>query len=276
LEQKEELKQEEQEYCIHRRFDRVGLLVGHEALEKLWNSSITVIGLGGVGSFAAEALVRSGIGHIRLIDFDKVCITNSNRQLQAMQGEIGHSKVKVLAKRLQQINPQANIEVDEVFFSEDNADELLTPKPDFIVDAIDNFTAKCYLIAECKRRDIPIVVSTGAASRFDPTSIQVADLAKTHVDPMAQAVRRILRKKHGFPQKGKFGVLAVFSTEKPISPQPFNYQRNTTLPCICSDDESRQKDDEEVSRLPNGTFVFTTGSFGLVCASVVVRQLLNK
>ncbi len=262
-------------FCWPQRFDRIGLLVGHGGLTRLWKASVTVVGLGGVGSFAAEALARSGIGKIRLIDFDEVCITNSNRQLQALQNTIGRPKADVLAERLKLINPELELIVEKTFFSQENADELLSPKPDFLIDAIDNFTAKCHLIAECKKRSIPLVVSTGAASRFDPTAIQIADLGRTHTDPMAQAVRRILRKKYNFPKNGNFGIPAVFSTEKPTRPRPFHYREAKEIPSSCPPetlDASEQRD----SQLPNGTFVFVTGTFGLTCASVAIRHILDN
>ena len=131
----------EETYKLHRRFDRIGRLVGDGAMSRLFNSRVTVVGLGGVGSFAAEALARSGIGHLTLVDFDLVCVTNANRQLQAVRGNVGKPKANVLAERLRLINPSATIKAVPLFYEARLADKLLPPDTDFVVDAIDNVTA---------------------------------------------------------------------------------------------------------------------------------------
>lgn len=264
---------EEDEYRLHRRFDRMGRLVGDQGMRTLLDASVMVVGLGGVGSFAAEALVRSGIGRIRLVDFDRVCITNSNRQLQAMKGTIGKHKAQILADRLALINPQARVEPIPSFYTTANADELLGEPVDFVVDAIDNITAKCHLIATCKERDIPLVCSTGASGRMDPTAIGVADLADTRVDPLAQAVRKILRQRYDFPAEGTFGIPAVFSTERVMEPQELTYDKGMGFRCVCPGGKNEFHSCEE-RRLIYGTAGFVTGTFGLTCASVVVRSLV--
>ncbi|HEY5960098.1 MAG TPA: ThiF family adenylyltransferase, partial [Polyangiaceae bacterium] len=133
---------EETPYQLHRRFDRMARLVGEAAIERLMGSRVMVVGLGGVGSFAAESLVRSGVGHVTLVDFDRVCVTNSNRQLQAVRGNVGKGKATTLAERMQLINPQATIEPVPKFYSASNSEDLLAKRPDYLVDAIDNITAK--------------------------------------------------------------------------------------------------------------------------------------
>lgn len=265
----------EDDYRLHRRFDRIGRLVGDQGMRTLLDASVTVIGLGGVGSFAAESIVRSGVGHVRLVDFDKVCITNTNRQLQAMKGTIGKYKSEILAERLRLINPQAEIEPMTTFYSSENCDEILGNSPDFVVDAIDNLTAKCHLIATCKERNIPLVVSTGASSRLDPTAIQVADLAETRMDPLAQSVRRILRQKYGFPSKGEFGIPAVFSTESVHSPEELTYDNGLGFRCVCPGGKNEFHSCENRSII-YGTASFVTGTFGMTCASVVVRKLTDN
>lgn len=264
----------EDEYRLHRRFDRIGRLVGDEGMQRLLNASVMVIGLGGVGSFAAEALARSGIGHLRLVDFDKVCITNSNRQLQAMKGNIGKYKAEILAERLQLINPQATIEPIGKFYEFSNAEALLSTPVDYVVDAIDNITAKCHLIANCKARNIPIVSSMGASGRMDPTAIKIADLADTHSDALAQSVRRILRQKYDFPAKGPFAIPAVFSSEPVIEPQDLTYDKGMGFRCVCPGGKNPHHSCEE-RRIIYGTAGFVTGTFGMTCASVVVRSLHN-
>jgi tRNA A37 threonylcarbamoyladenosine dehydratase len=193
----------ETRYRLHRRFDRMGRLVGDAKMERLFASHVVVIGLGGVGSFAAESLLRSGVGRLTLVDFDRVCVTNSNRQLQAMRGTVGKLKAQVLADRLSLINPQAQLEVVPRFYDAATSELILSrqPRPDFVIDAIDNITAKCHLIAACKERALPLVSSTGAAGRCDPTALRIGDLAETRIDPLAQEVRKILRTKYGFPRK---------------------------------------------------------------------------
>ncbi|TNE50316.1 MAG: tRNA threonylcarbamoyladenosine dehydratase [Deltaproteobacteria bacterium] len=266
---------EEDEYRLHRRFDRMGRLVGDEGMRRLLDASVMVIGLGGVGSFAAESLIRSGIGTIKLVDFDKVCITNSNRQLQAMKGNIGKYKAAILAERLQLINPQAQVEPIEKFYNASTADTLLAEPVDFVVDCIDNITAKCHLLAECKKRGIPVVCSTGASGRMDPTQIQTADLSETRVDPLAQSVRKILRQKFGFPAKGSFDIPAVFSVEAVLEPQELTYDKGMGFRCVCPGGKNEFHSCEE-RRLIYGTASFVTGTFGMTCASLVVRHILQQ
>ncbi len=262
----------EDAYRLHRRFDRIGRLAGDDAMKALFGSTVTVIGLGGVGSFAAEALARSGIGHLKLIDFDLVCVTNANRQLQALKGNIGKPKASVLAERLRMINPSAKVTAIPLFYEERIADKLLTDDTDFVVDAIDNVTAKCHLLATCRSRGIPVVSSTGASGRWDPTAIEVADLSQTRIDPLAQSVRKILRQKYAFPSKGTFGIPSVFSTEALTSPIELHYDGGEGFQCICPNGENDVHTCEDRNVIW-GTAGFVTGSFGLTCASVVVRTL---
>lgn len=262
----------EDEYKLHRRFDRMGRLVGDDGMARLFNARVAVIGLGGVGSFAAESLARSGIGTLKLIDFDLVCVTNSNRQLQALQGNVGKPKAEILADRLQRINPQGKVEPIRLFYNDKTSDRLLEERPDFVVDAIDNVTAKCHLLARCKELGIPVVSSTGASGRIDPTRIQTADLGKTRVDPLASAVRKILRHQYGFPSKGEFGIPAVFSTESPAEPRELHYDKGQGFRCVCPGGKNEFHSCEERNVI-YGTASFVTGAFGLACAGVVVRAL---
>lgn len=262
----------EDDYRLHRRFDRIGRLVGDGGMARLLKARVMVVGLGGVGSFAAEALVRSGIGQVHLVDFDKVCITNTNRQLQAAQGTVGKFKADVLAERLQKINPQAQVEVHRFFYNERTSERLLGVPVDFLVDAIDNITAKCHLLATCHERGLRVVTSTGASGRMDPTAVHIQDLASTRVDPLAQHVRKILRGKYGFPAKGPFGIPAVYSTETPAEPHELTYDGGQGFRCVCPGGKNEHHSCEERAVI-YGTAGFVTGAFGLACASVVVRSL---
>jgi tRNA threonylcarbamoyladenosine dehydratase len=262
-------------YRLHRRFDRIGRLVGDSAMERLYGAHVMVIGLGGVGSFAVEALARSGIGALSLVDFDRVCVTNTNRQLQAMATSVAKPKATMLAERVRAINPQATAHPVPLFYSAKTCDEILGARPDFVVDAIDNVTAKCHLLATCKARGIRVVSSTGASGRMDPTQIRVVDLAETAVDPLADAVRRALRQKYDFPPKGPFGIPSVYSTEAPAVPHELHYDGGEGFRCVCPGGTNDFHSCEE-RRVIYGTAGFVTGAFGLACASVVVRAVADS
>lgn len=259
----------EDESPFHRRFDRVARLVGDEGLARLAASHVLVVGLGGVGSWAAESLARTGVGRLTLVDSDRVCVTNTNRQLAALQATIGRPKCQVLAERLREVHPGARVEGVEAFYGPSTSDELLADRPDFVLDAIDHFTAKCHLLATCRERGIRVVSSTGASGRMDPTAVRVADLARTRIDPMALSVRKILRVKYGFPPKKAFGIPAVFSEEEPAMP----FGPDSDRGCTCPGAETNRRGNDKRS-VVYGNASFVTGTFGLVAASLVIRGLL--
>lgn len=262
----------ENKYTMHRRFDRMGRLVGDTAMEKLFRTHVMIIGLGGVGSWAAESIARSGVGKITVIDFDEVCITNANRQIHALQGLVGKKKANVMSERLKKINPQANIQEKAIFYNEENAEQIFAEKPDYIIDCIDNLSAKCHLIAECRKRGIPVITSAGASARLDPLAIEICDLANTHTDPLAHQVRKILRQRYGFPVKD-FGIPCVFSTEVPMMPVELNYDLGQGFKCVCPQGQNNLHSCDKRNRI-YGTASFVTGSFGLAMASWVVKQIL--
>ncbi len=264
---------DETPYQLHRRFDRMARLVGEPAIERLFRSHVMVVGLGGVGSFASESLVRSGIGRVSLVDFDRVCVTNSNRQLQALRGNVGLSKASTLALRMRLINPQATIEPVAKFYSVSTSDELMALAPDYVVDAIDNMTAKCHLLATCRSRQIPVVTCLGASGRIDPTQIAITDLARTKVCPVGRVIRKILRQQYEFPRTGDLGIAAVYSTEFAQEPEPVTYDGGLGFRCVCPGG-SNDLHSCEKRRVIYGTASFVTGSFGLFCASAVVRALI--
>jgi tRNA threonylcarbamoyladenosine dehydratase len=267
-------------YRLHRRFDRMGRLVGDDGMRALFVAHVLVIGLGGVGSFAAEALARSGIGRLSLVDFDRVCVTNTNRQLQAVQGVIGRPKAALLAERARLVNPQCVAEGVSAFYGDKTSDALLDralggKRPQWVVDAIDNVTAKCHLLAACRRRGLPVVSALGAAGRWDPTRIRVVDLAETKVDRLADAVRRTLRQKHGFPASGPMGIQAVYSDEPAAEPIELGYDGADGFRCVCPGGTNDLHSCEE-RRLIYGTASFVTGAFGLAAAGVVVKAIAGR
>ena len=206
------------------RFSGIARLYGMAALGRFRAATVTVVGLGGVGCWAAEALARSGIGTLILVDPDDLCVTNTNRQLHALEGTFGRPKASVLAERLRAIQPEITLLEHQAFFLEKTAARLLDPAPDAVVDAIDSLRAKCQLLATCHARGIPVITSGAAGGRRDPGRVRVDDLCRSRQDPLLAAVRKKLRGEFGFPRadsrgKGrKFGIEAVFSEESPLYP----------------------------------------------------------
>jgi len=268
-------------YRLHRRFDRMGRLVGDPAMEKLFQTHVMIIGLGGVGSFAAESIARSGVGKITLVDFDEICITNFNRQLHAVQGQVGEKKAEVMAERLKKINPQAKIVSIVQFYNARLSNEIFAnaaaaqggQKPDFVIDAIDSVVPKCHLLEFCRNENIRVFTSTGSGGKMDPTRIQVADLADTIQDPLARSMRKIMRADHGFPLKGKFGIPSVYSDERVAAPRELNYDNGKGFRCVCPQGQNEFFNcDNRSVILGNASFV--TGAFGLVLASLVVKEAI--
>lgn len=252
-----------------KRFSGIGRLYGQAELERLRRSHICVVGIGGVGSWSVEALARSGVGELTLIDLDEVCVSNVNRQLHALDGEIGKPKVEVMAQRARAINPECNVHAISEFFTASNASELLATKFDCVLDAIDNVTNKCLLIAECHKRQTPIVTTGGAGGRRDPTAIRIVDLGLTTHDGLLQAVRKKLRDDFGFPREPKklFNIDCVFSTE----PQVYPHSDGTVCAQRESGSDLRLNCDSGY-----GTATFVTGTFGFIAAAQVLNRVLSK
>jgi tRNA A37 threonylcarbamoyladenosine dehydratase len=225
-----------------------------------------VCGIGGVGSYAAEALGRAGVGQITLVDFDDICLTNVNRQIHALSSTVGQPKVAAMAARLRDINPLAEIIPVKAFFSRENAEDLLSLHPDYVLDAIDHFTAKAALIMVCRENGIPVISSMGAANKLDPTKIQVADIAETRNCRMARSMRKILRKA-GIVS----GVQVVYSTEEHRELNPIASYCGTE--CICPN-RGDQVFSCENRRVILGSISYLPSIFGLTMAGVVVNQLL--
>lgn len=251
---------------FERRFSGIGRLYGLAGLEKLRRSHVCVVGVGGVGSWAVEALARSAVGQLTLVDLDDVCISNVNRQLPALNGTFGQPKVEVLAQRVQAINPECQVHPKQCFFVKSNAREIITAEYDFVLDAIDNPSLKALLIATCREAGVPVLVSGGAGGRRDPTAVTTEDLAFSSHDRLLQVVRKNLRKDHGFPRGDKpFGISCVLSREQPVFP--------TAEGSVCTD-RSEAADLRLDCRSGFGTASFVTGTFGLVAASRIVAALV--
>ena len=255
----------------HRRFDRTARLIGDDGVARLGASTVTVIGLGGVGSYAAEALARSGVGRLILVDYDRICVTNVNRQVHATKPTLGKAKTAVMAERLRLINPDATIEARAEFYSAETSSHLLAPEPDVVIDAIDNVAAKIHLIATCVRERLRLVSSMGAAARLDPTQVRIADLSDTRVDPFAREVRRTLRAKHDLDCTKHTGVWAVYSEETPIPPQALAYD-DGAFRCVCPGGQNGVNDCENKNRV-EGSAAFVPSVFGATAASVAVKLL---
>ncbi len=204
------------------RFHGIARLYGEPALQRFRQARVAVIGIGGVGSWAAEALARSGIGRLRLIDGDAVAPSNINRQIHALESTIGSAKTAALQARIREINPQCACEALECFLSEENLAELITPDLDYVVDCIDSVIPKTALAAYCNRNKIRLILLGGAGGRSDPTQIQVTDLNRTQHDALAAKVRSRLRWRYGFSRnpKRRYGIACVYSTEQPKYPTP--------------------------------------------------------
>jgi tRNA A37 threonylcarbamoyladenosine dehydratase len=261
-----------------RRFGGIARLYGAAALERFKSAHVCVIGVGGVGSWVVEALARSAIGRITMIDLDNLAESNVNRQVHALTDTLGKAKVTALAERIAQINPYCQVTEIEEFLGEDNVAEFIGDKFDYIVDAIDNVRAKTALIAYCRAGKQPLVTIGGAGGQIDPTRIQVVDLCRTEQEPLLAKVRKRLRQQYAFPRgtRNKFGIDAVYSTEPLRMPQT---GEACELEDSQQDDSPRADDATGVTGLNCagfGSAVVVTASFGLVAAAHVLRKLAEQ
>jgi len=251
---------------IERRFGGIRRLYGEKALEKFRIARVCVLGIGGVGSWAAEALARSAIGHITLVDLDHVAESNINRQLHALTGTLGKAKVQVMAERIRQINPECTVTPIEEFLTIENLESLLTEKYDYIIDCIDGFRTKARLIAHCKRNKLQVITIGGAGGQTDPTRIKTADLSRTEHDALFSKTRKLLRQDFGFPgnPKRRFDIPCVYSEEQPLFPTE-------------DGGVSPEKPETTAGGLGCagglGSAMTVTATFGLVAAAYVLKQL---
>ncbi|MDO8304877.1 tRNA cyclic N6-threonylcarbamoyladenosine(37) synthase TcdA [Herminiimonas sp.] len=250
-----------------RRFGGIARLYGNAALARFRAAHVCVIGVGGVGSWVVEALARSAIGHITMIDLDNLAESNINRQIHALTDTLGQAKVTALAQRIAQINPYCVVTEIEDFLTADNLDEMIGARHyDYIIDAIDNVRAKTALIAYCRKHQLKLVTIGGAGGQVDPTKIAILDLCRTEQEPLLAKVRKRLRAEHGFPRgtRNKFGIDAVFSTEPLRLPESEE---------ACAVDGDEQAGVTGLNCAGFGSAMVVTASFGLVAAAHVLRKL---
>lgn len=230
-------------------FSRTQLLIGEDGIERLRRARVAIFGVGGVGGYVCEALVRSGIGSFDLVDNDTVSLTNLNRQIIALRSTLGQAKTEVMRKRMLDINPQADIRIHNCFFLPENAADFPFSEYDYVVDAVDTVTAKIELVLQAQKHDIPVISCMGTGNKLDPSKLQVADIYDTRVCPLAKVMRHELRKR-GVPS-----LKVVYSEEIPITPE--------------------QSQEETAKRAVPGSTAFVPPSAGLLIASEVVRDLLS-
>lgn len=247
------------------QFSRTELLFGKEAMDKLQKSRVAVFGIGGVGGYVCEALVRSGIYHFDLIDDDQVCLTNLNRQIIATRKTVGQYKVDVMRERILEINPDADVSVHKCFFLPENADKFPFEEYDYVVDAVDTVTAKIELVMKAQEKGVPIISSMGAGNKLDPSAFKVADIYKTRVDPLARVMRREMKK------RGVKKLKVVYSEEdpkRPIEDMAVSCRNN----CICP--PGAQHKCTERRDIPGST-AFVPSVAGLIIAGEVIKDLIK-
>lgn len=247
------------------QFSRTELLIGKESIEKLNKSKVAVFGIGGVGSFVVEGLVRAGVGNFILIDDDKVCLTNLNRQLIATRATVGKYKVEVAKERILSINPKANVEIVQEFFMPDSK-EILDNSVDYIVDSIDTVTAKIELVVRANKLGIPIISSMGTGNKLDPTRFEVTDIYKTSVCPLAKVMRKELK------ARGIKNLKVVYSKENPIKIDN-NSESSCKNGCICPPGTKRKC---TIRNQVPGSISFVPSVAGLIIAGEVVKDIINN
>lgn len=256
-----------------RRFGGVRRLYGELGLAKLQAAHVCVIGIGGVGSWAVEALARSAVGKLTLIDLDNIAESNVNRQLHALDGAFGMAKVSAMAARIKLINPSCRVTEIEEFITPENVAEMLSVGFDAVLDAIDDAKAKVAIAAYCKQQQLPLITTGGAGGRLDPTKIKQADLSQVSGDRLLAKVRNQLRRDFGFPKASsnakktpaKFGITAVYSDEQVLQP-------NTDGSCDVAPDNSVTG----LNCAGYGSSVCVTSPFGMAAAGLLIKRLLEK
>lgn len=247
-------------------FSRTELLIGKEALDKLKQSNVVIFGIGGVGSYTAESLTRAGVGSLVLVDDDRICLTNINRQLHATRKTIGKFKAEVMRDRILEINPKAQVEAAKIFYSAQTAEEFFEGrKIDYIVDAIDTVSAKLDLVVRAKERGIPIISCMAAGNKLDPTKFEVTDIYKTSICPLAKVMRHELR------QRGVDSLKVVYSKEPAIKPMETD-STSCKYHCVCPEGTARKC--TERRQVP-GSISFVTPVPGFIIAGEVVKDLIG-
>ena len=248
------------------QFSRTELILGKEAMEKLASSRVAVFGIGGVGGYAVEALIRSGVGAVDLIDDDKVCMTNINRQLYATRKTLGRYKVDVAAERIAEINPDATVRVYKTFFMPQTAEQFDFSEYDYVIDAIDTVTGKIELVMKAEEAGVPIISAMGAGNKLDPTAFEVADIYQTSVCPLARVMRRELSR------RGVKKLKVVYSKEQPLTPNN-DSEISCRANCVCPPGTERKC---TARRDIPGSTAFVPPVVGLIIAGEVVKDIINK
>ncbi|TWT26231.1 ThiF family adenylyltransferase [Planomicrobium sp. CPCC 101110] len=242
------------------QFSRNELAIGKEGLDLVKNTTVAILGVGGVGSFAAEAVARSGVGRIILVDKDNVDITNINRQLVANLSTVGQSKAEVMKRRIADVNADCEVISLHMFYTEETYEEFFSYNPDYVIDASDTMIYKVHLMQECYKRGVKIISSMGAANKTDPTRFQIADISKTHTDPLAKVIRKKLR------DAGiKKGIPVVFSDESPI------VVREDVVETVGKPGAAIRK-----AQMPPSSNAFTPSAVGLITASWVINDITKN
>lgn len=244
-------------------FSRTEMLIGTEGLNKLKESKVAVFGIGGVGSYTVEALARSGVGKLVLVDDDDVCLTNVNRQIHATRKTVGKPKVELMKERVLEINPKVEVTTFKELYTAESADRMIQPDYDYVVDAIDMVTSKLHMIETCKEMNIPIISAMGAANKLDPTQLEVTDIYKTSVCPLAKVMRRELK------ARGIKKLKVVYSKEKPI--KPLELENSCKTNCICV---NKDRTCLERRQIP-GSVAFVPSVSGLIIAGEVIKDLIG-
>lgn len=262
---------------MEHQFSRTELLIGSENTERLKQARVAVFGIGGVGGYVAEALARSGVGTLDLIDSDRICLSNLNRQIYALHSTIGKYKVDVAKERIQDINPEAHVNVYRIFYLPETASQFDFAKYDYVVDAIDTVTGKLMLIQQAKEAGTPVISAMGAGNKMDPAAFRVADISKTSVCPLAKVMRRELKK------RGINHLKVVYSEEKPLT--PIQARCSQEEPLLTEDCAAAQNEASSESAAPQsltkrrqtpGSNAFVPAVAGLILAGEVVKDMLQS
>lgn len=243
------------------QFSRTELLIGKQGIEKLNNAKVAIFGIGGVGSFAVEGLVRAGVENFVLIDDDKICLTNLNRQIHATRNTIGQYKVDVMEKRILEINPNAKVETYKEFFMPNSEKNIITEDIDYIVDAIDTVTAKIELVMQAEKLNIPIISAMGSGNKLDPTKFEVTDIYKTSMCPLAKVMRKELK------ARGVKKLKVVYSKEEPIKPYEGIENSDEYL--------KDSKGTDTIRKQTPGSVSFVPSVVGMIIAGEVVKDIIK-
>lgn len=249
---------------VQHKFSRTELLIGCEGLEKLKESKVVVVGVGGVGSFTVEALARAGVGTIVLVDDDNICLTNLNRQIHALYSTIAKSKVEVMRDRIYDINPECIVKIFKTYVKEDNISEIIEPDTDYVVDAIDTVTSKISLIMWCKEHDMNIISCMGTGNKFDPTRFKIADIYDTKSCPLAKVMRHELKRREVKSLK------VLYSDEIPVEPRTDVVTCKSG--CICTKGSSNKC---KFKRQIPGSISFVPSVAGLIIGGEVIKDILG-